>query len=84
MHRAVEETGNHGDAAVLDVGGLRVFLVVDKILREGICHELLNFILHVRGNKASQVQSRNPVKSKIVPTASLVNRVSSLPQNPSS
>ena len=28
----VEEAGNHVDAAVLDVGGLGVFFVVDEVL----------------------------------------------------
>lgn len=42
--RSVEELANHVDAAVLDVGGLRVFLVVDEVFGEGLGHELLGFV----------------------------------------
>ena len=36
----VEHASNHVDAAVLDVGGDGVFLVVDEVLGEGFGHEL--------------------------------------------
>jgi hypothetical protein len=32
----VEETGDHGDTSVLDVGADRVLFVVDKVLGEGV------------------------------------------------
>jgi hypothetical protein len=41
--RRVEEPADHADAAVLDVGALRVFFVVDEVLGEGLGHELFSF-----------------------------------------
>ena len=40
----MEQIADHVNAAVLDIGGLRILLVIDKVLGEGLCHELLGFI----------------------------------------
>lgn len=42
-HGGVEEAADHGHAAVLDVGRLGVFFVVDKVFGEGLGHELFGF-----------------------------------------
>ena len=39
----IEEAADHRHAAVLDVGGLGVFFVVDEVLGEGLGHEVLDF-----------------------------------------
>lgn len=45
---SVEELADHVDAAVLDVGGLGVLLVVDEVFGEGLGHELLGlFFLYI-------------------------------------
>lgn len=41
---AVEQTGNHVHAAVLDLGGVGVLLVVNKVLAERVGHDLLDFL----------------------------------------
>lgn len=41
---SVEEVADHVDAAVLDVGGLRVLFIIDEVLGEGLGHELLSLI----------------------------------------
>jgi hypothetical protein len=40
----VEQARNHVDAAVLDVGRLRVLLVVDEVFAKGLGHELLGLV----------------------------------------
>jgi len=40
----VEQIADHVNAAVLDISGLRIFLIIDKVLGKGLCHELLGFI----------------------------------------
>ena len=40
----MEQIADHVNTAVLDIGGLRILLVIDKVLGEGLCHELLGFI----------------------------------------
>jgi hypothetical protein len=39
----IEEAADHGDAAVLDVGGLGVFFIVDEVLGEGFAHQIFDF-----------------------------------------
>jgi hypothetical protein len=41
----IKEAADHGDAAVLDVGGLGVFFVVDEVLGEGLAHQIFDFFL---------------------------------------
>lgn len=41
----VEETGNHGDASVLDISALGVFFVIDEVLGESLGHEGLSLLL---------------------------------------
>jgi hypothetical protein len=40
----IEQPRDHVDAAILDFGGLWVFFVVDKVLAEGLGHELFGLI----------------------------------------
>ena len=41
---AVEKAGNHVDAAILNLCGVRVLLVVDEVLAEGLGHDFLDLI----------------------------------------
>lgn len=45
---SIEHAGDHADTAVLDLGGLGVFFVVDEVLGERLCHEFLGlgFLQH--------------------------------------
>ena len=43
VDRGIEESADHRHTAVLDVGGLGVFFVVDEILGEGFGHEVFDF-----------------------------------------
>ena len=40
----MEEIADHVDTSVLDVGGLRILLVIDEVLGERLRHELFGFI----------------------------------------
>jgi hypothetical protein len=47
--------------------GNRVFLIIDEILGERLDHEFLSFLLHVCGDKGSQIESRGAIEGQIVP-----------------
>jgi len=40
----MEEITDHVDTAVLNIGGLRVLLVIDEVLGEGLRHEFFGLI----------------------------------------
>jgi hypothetical protein len=48
---SIEETGNHGDAAVLNVCRDWILFIVDKVLAEALNHELLGLLFHVGGDE---------------------------------
>ena len=52
----VEQVGDHADAALLDRRGGRVFVLVDHVLVERLCHQLFGLGIHPGGDKRRQIQ----------------------------
>ena len=42
--RRIEQSCDHADTTILDIGSLRVLLIVDEVLGEGFGHEFFNFL----------------------------------------
>ena len=59
VYWAIEEACDHADAAVLDLGSLRVLLIVDEVLVECFSHELFNFVFHIATMLVSSFSNPN-------------------------
>ncbi len=64
--RRVPEAAEDVHAAHLEVGCLRVLVLVDHVLVEALGHELLGLRLHPRGDERGQVQARVAVEHQLV------------------
>ena len=64
--RRVPEVGEDVHAARLDLGGLRVLVLVDHVLVEALGHELLGLRLHPRRHERGHVQPRVAVEHQLV------------------
>ena len=62
----VEKVGDHADAALLDRGGGRVFVLVDHVLVERLGHQLLGLGIHPRRHERRQVQPAAAVEHQFV------------------
>ena len=54
------------DAARLELGGLRVLVLVDHVLVEALGHQPLGLRLHPRGDERREVQPRVAVEHQLV------------------
>ena len=66
LARRVEEVGEHADAALLDLGGLRVLGVVDEVAVEVLGDDPLRLGLHPGGHEGGQVAHRDPVEHQLL------------------
>jgi hypothetical protein len=64
----VVETGDHADAAVLDLGGFGVLFVVDEVLAEGFGHEFLGLVFHVGGDEGGKVEHWVAIEGELTST----------------
>ena len=64
--RRVPEVREDVHAARLDLGGLRVLVLVDHVLVEALGHELLGLGLHPRGHERGDVETRVAVEHELV------------------
>ncbi len=64
--RGVPEVGEDVDAAHLDLGGLRVLVLVDHVLVEALGHEPLGLRLHPGRDERRDVEPRVPVEHQLV------------------
>ena len=62
----VEEVGEHADAALLDLGRLRVLGVVDEVAVEVLGDHPLRLGLHPGGHEGRQVARGNPVEDQVL------------------
>ena len=62
----VPEVGEDVHAALLDLGGLRVLVLVDHVLVEALGHELLGLRLHPRRHERGHVEPRVAVEHQLV------------------
>ncbi len=62
----VEEVGEHADAALLDLGGLRVLGVVDEVAVQVLGDDLLRLGLHPGGHERRQVALRDAVEHELL------------------
>ena len=59
LARRVEEVGQHANAALLDLGRLRVLGVVDEVAMEVLGDEPLSLELYPGGDEGGEVASRD-------------------------
>jgi hypothetical protein len=64
--RGVPEVAEDVHAAHLELGRLRVLVLVDHVLVEALGHELLGLGLHPRAHKCRHVEARVPVEHQLV------------------
>jgi hypothetical protein len=57
---------DHVHAAALELGRLRVLVLVDHVLVDALAHQLRRLRLHPRGHERRQVQPRPPVEEQFV------------------
>jgi len=62
----VPEVGQHGHAAVLDLGRLRVLVLVDHVLGQAFGHEPAHLGLHPVGHERGQVLAGVAVEHQLV------------------
>ena len=60
------EVREHGDAPVLDLGGLRIFVLVDHVLVDAVIEELMDFRLDPRLAERGEVLARVAVEEELV------------------
>ena len=64
--RRVPQVGEDRDAAPLELGGLRVLVLVDHVLVDALGHQLRGLRLHPRRDERGQVQPRAAVEQQLV------------------
>ena len=64
--RRVPQAAEHVDAARLELGGLRVLVLVDHVLVEALGHQLLGLRLHPGSDEGRHVQPRVSVEHQLV------------------
>ena len=62
----MEEVGEHADAALLDLGRLRVLGVVDEVAVQVLGDHPLRLGLHPGGHERGQVAHRDPVEHQLL------------------
>ena len=62
----MKETCKDIDAAIMNLAGLRVFLVVDEVLGGIFNHEPVRFLVHVSRHEGGQIQDWIPVQLEFV------------------
>ena len=67
LARRVEEVGQHADAALLDLGGLRILGVVDEVAVQVLRDHPLRLRLHPRRHERRQVAHRDAVEHQLLP-----------------
>ncbi len=63
---SVEQVRHHVHAAPLDLGGLRVLVLVDHVLVEGLGHQAVGLGLHPRRDERREVQAGAAVEQQLV------------------
>ena len=63
---SVPEVGEHGDAAGLDLGGLRVLVLVDHVLVERRGVEPVGLLVHPGGDEGGEVEPGVAVEHHLV------------------
>ena len=63
----VEQVGEHADAALLDLGRLRVLGVVDEVAVQVLGDDPLRLGLHPRRHERREVAHRDPVEHELLP-----------------
>ena len=66
LARRVEEVGEHPDAALLDLGGLRVLGVVDEVAVQVLGDDPLRLRLHPRGDEGGEIARRVAVEDELL------------------
>ena len=66
LPRRVEEVGEYSDAALLDLGGLRILGVIDEVPVQVLGDDSLGLGLHPGGNEGGQVPHREPVEDQLL------------------
>ena len=64
--RCMEEPRHDVDAAFLDLGRVRIFVLVDQVLVEALRHQLLGLRFHPSRHERCQVESRIAVQHQLV------------------
>ena len=66
LSRRVEEVGEHPDAALLDLGRLRILGVIDEVHAQGFSDQLVGLGLHLGGHERREIARRQAVEHRLL------------------